>query len=155
MLQVYVYKNLEQDFCIEIGGVWDKRISNVFTAKVSVCGFNCFIVSFLVPFVYSDQEGPNDDKLTAFINLADAHKAEDVEGSDSDSSSSSNEEDTTSNRSSTSASGDRGNNSDSSSSGSDQETCQKKSPKRPGTPILKGRGGPPPVELHKKTRKKL
>ena len=155
MLQVYIYKDLEQDFCLEIDGVWDKRISNVVSAKVSVCGFNCFIVSFLVPFIYSGQEGPSDDNLKTFVNLADLHKTEDVEDSDSDSSSSSSEGGTTSNQSSTSASSDRGNDSDSSSSSSDQATCQKKSPKRPGTPILKRRGDPAPVELHKKTRKKF
>ena len=151
MLQVYIYKDLEQDFCIEIDGVWDKRISNVLSAKVSVCGFKCFIVSFLVPFRYSGQEGPSDDNLIKFINLADLHKTEDEADSDSDSSSSSSEGGTTS----TSASSDRGNDSDSSTSCTDQETCPKKSPKRPGTPILKRPGDPALVELHKKTRKKL
>ena len=155
MFQVYIYKDLEQDVCIEIDGVWDKRISNVLSAKVSVCGFKCFIVSFLVPFRYSGQEGPSDDNLIKFINLADLHKTEDEADSDSDSSSSSSEGDTTSYQSSTSASSDRDNDSDSSTSCTDQETCPKKSPKRPGTPILKRRGDPALVELHKKTRNKL
>ena len=154
MLQVYIYKDLEQDFCIEIDGVWDKRISNVLSAKVRVRGFKCLIVSFLVPFIYSSQEGPSDDALSKVIKLADLHKTEGEADSDTDSSSSSSEEGTTSHQSSTSASSDRGNDSDSSSTGSGQETCQKKSPNRPGTPILKRRD-PAPSELNKKTRKRL
>ena len=124
------------------------------SAKVSVSGFKCFIVSFLVPFTNSSQEGPSDDDLKKFIYLADSQKTEDEADSDSDSSSSSSEEGT-SYESSTSTLSEKGNDSDSSTSSTERETCKKKSPKKPGTPKLKRREDPAPVELRKKSRKKL
>ena len=124
------------------------------SAKVSVSGFKCFIVSFLVPFTNSSQEGPSDDDLKKFIYLADSQKTEDEADSDSDSSSSSPEGDT-SYESSTSTSSEAGNDSDSSTSGTERETSPKKSPKRSGTTKLKRREDPAPVELRKRGRKKL
>ena len=124
------------------------------SAKVSVSGFKCFILSFLVPFTNSCQEGPSDDDLKKFIFLADSQITEDEADSDSDSSSSSTEGGT-SYESSTSTSSEADNDSDSSTSGTERETCQEKSLKRPGTPKLKRREDPAPVELRKRGRKKL
>merc|ERR1712117_113822 len=152
--QVYIYKDFNQDFCIEVDGVWDKRISNVLSAKVSVSGFKCLIVSFLVPFTNSSQQGPSDDDLKKFIYLADSQNTEHEADSDSDSSSSSSEGGT-SYESSTSTSSEKGSDSDSSTSGTERETCQKKPRKRSGTQKLKRREDPAPVELRKRGRKKL
>ena len=121
-MQVYIYKDLGQDFSLEIKGFWDSTISNVITARADVRGFKCVIVSFLVPFVHTGQEGASDGSLKTFLDLADSQRGEEV---DSNSSISSSED-----SASSSASSDRSNDTDSANSDSDVESSPKKAPKR-------------------------
>ena len=129
--QVYIYKDLGQDFSLEINGVWDSRISNLITARADVRGFKCVIVSFLVPYARTGQEGPSDGSLKSFLDLADSQRGEEV---DSNSSISSTED-----SASSSASSD-----DSANSESDVESGPKKAPKR-STNQGKKRGREPDV----------